>query len=170
MKIISGILTIGAGLFLVNRMGINTVGLFNLKKFSDKADFKVRHLHGFNVVGGMNGYIKFLLDIEVINPENFSITAENLRIKAFNERSEYIGESLPYHGKVVIAPNSTTLIPNIEVHAKTSNTLFDYTLPALLEIIRTGNWQQYKFNKTVKLNISLSLNGYEINKNESYRI
>jgi len=37
MKIISGILTIGAGLFLVNRMGINTVGLFNLKKFSGKA-------------------------------------------------------------------------------------------------------------------------------------
>ncbi len=171
MKLSTGMITLGAGLFLANRMrNIDVSGLFHLRKFSEKADFRVRHIHGLQIVGGLKGYIKFFLDLEVVNPEDFAVTAENLRIKAFNEHLEYVGESLPVVRKVTVAAHSRAVIPNIEVHVKTSNTLFDYTLPALLEMIKTGSWQHFKFHKTIHLNISLSLNGYAISKKESYQI
>ena len=114
MKLSTGIITLGAGLFLANRMrNIDVSGLFHLKmkKFSEKADFRVRHIHGLQIVGGLNGYIKFFLALEVVNPEDFSITAENLRIKAFNEHLEYVGESLPVVRKVTVAAHSKCTNP-----------------------------------------------------------
>ena len=170
MKIIPTLLAVGGILGLAGKLGFNTKKLLNLQKFSDKADFKIHSIHQFKPIGGINGYLKFLVDIDVINPENFSITAENLLVKAYNEKQQYIGESLPYKKETVIAENSTTTLKNIEVHVKTSAALFNYGLPAILNIIQTGQWQNMKLNQTIALHISITLNGYEINKVENYKI
>lgn len=166
----------GALLTFVSAWGISrgidyVNSLLNVRKFSKIADFRIGKIHQISFVGFLNGYIKFFMDLDVINPEDFSITAENISVKAFNEKKEFIGESLPYPNSIVIAGHATTKVSNIEVHVNTAKALFDYAYEAIAKIIQAKSENRhFSLNRTLTLNISMKLNGIDIQKTEAVKL
>ena len=170
-KLVKGALLTFVSAWGISR-GIDYVnGLLNVRKFSKIADFKLSRIHQISFVGFLNGYIRFFMDLEVINPEDFSITAENISVKAFNEKNEFVGESLPYPNSIVIAGRATTTISNIEVHVNTAKALFDYAYEAIAKVIQAKRINQnFSLGRTLTLNISMRLNGVDINKTQAVKL
>lgn len=163
-KIIPVLLTFGGLLALAGRFGFDAKKLFDLSDFAADADFKVNRFYGFNVLGGIQGEAVFFIDVDVINTSDKSIIAENLFVKAYNEKGQYIGESAPHDHQAVIAPNSTTTVTGIEVHADFAKILFDYALPSLVQVISERTWENFSLGKTIILDVFVEMNGYNINK------
>jgi len=163
----------GGGLILLTfmgKLGFDTKNLLNLNNFSKDADFRLKSIHGFTIEGGLKGTANFLIDIDVINKSTNDILMSDLLITAYNERGEFIGESEPYNQKIIIKESATTTIPNVKVKVKLTSALFDYTLPMLLKMIQNKTWHQQKLGKTIKLNITMELNGIKVAKNVNYSI
>ncbi len=166
----------GAFLTFISAWGISrgidyVNSVLNVRKFSKIADYKLSKIHQISFVGFLHGYIKFFMDLEVINPENFSITAENISVKAFNEKNEFIGESLPYPNSTVISAQATTTISNIEVHVNTAKALFDYAYDAISKIIQAKTINNnFRLNRTLTLNVSMRLNSIDINKSQTVKL
>ena len=150
---------------LMDKVGFNTKRLFGLKSFAqNKPDFKINRIYGFDVFGGLSGYARFYIDVDVINKSQSDVLLSNILVTAYNEKGEYIGQSVPYAGDVVIRENNVTTIPQIEVHAQFAKVLFGYGIPAIVQIIQNKSWQNVKLGKKIKLDVSLELNGVKINK------
>ncbi len=163
----------GGGLILLSllgKLGIDTKKFLNLNNFAKDADFSLNKVHGFHISGGMKGDADFLVDINVLNKSTSDVLMTNLLIVAYNEKGQFIGQSTPYSQKIIIKESSTTLIPNVQVAIKLSSALFDYTLPMLLKMIQNKTWQTQPLGKTIKLNISMELNGIKVTKNVNYKI
>lgn len=163
----------GGGLILLSllgKLGIDTKKFLNLSDFAKDADFRLKSVHGFHVSGGIKGNADFLVDINVLNKSTSDVLMTNLLVVAYNEKGQFIGQSSPYTPKIVIKESTTTVIPNIHVNVKLTSLLFNYTLPMLLKMIQNKTWQIQPLGKTIKLNISMELNGIKVAKNVNYKI
>ena len=156
---------------LFDKVGFDVKKLIGLNQFAkNEPDFKINRVYGFDVIGGLAGYVRLLVDVDVINKSQSDVLISNILVTAYNEKGEYIGQSVPYDTDIVIKENSVTTIPGIEVHAQFSKVLFDYGLPALLQVIQNKSWQNVKLGKSIKLDVSLEINGVKINKTVTKQI
>jgi len=170
MKIFSltTLAALGTGAYLLTTLGVDIKGLvnkyFNLKAFAQNAKIKLKHIYNFQIKGGITGQLHFLLDIDVANNSDSDITASNIQVNIYNEQNEFIGNSQNYASQVTLLANSTYTITGIEASVQLNKVIPDIAIPALIQVIQQGTFENFKFNQKLKLDVFVTLNGVSVNE------
>ena len=141
-----------------------------LASFGKDADFSLKRHYAYQIEGGINGELTFLLDIDVINKSKSEVLANNLMVTAYNEKGQYVGQSVPFDRPLLISPYGVTPINGIKIRTQLKQVLFDYAAPLLLKIIQNKSLENSSIGRTIKLDIILELNGVKINKQQTLTI
>ena len=144
--------------------------LKSLALFTEKASFEIKSPYGFDLVGGiLDGYFRFFVDIEVINPTHTEARIKKPYIVAWVDDNQ-VGFSEPSSEITTVPPNATQTIRGTEIKVRVMH-LFPEAfsnLSELWEMIK--NFKSNTLGKTILLVVSLEINSKVINKKFQYHI
>ena len=168
LKLLTTLSVVTTIIVLASNLGIDTKKFFsnllNLKSFSENTQIKLNRVYGFSVTGGLSGLIHLLLDLDVSNNTENDIICSDLQINAYNDKGEYLGKSNPYASQIVLKGATITTVTAIEAELELSKLIPEVAIPTILQIIQSGgDFTNFKFAQTVKLDIFVKLNGVSIN-------
>ena len=100
--------------------GLAAWGITKLASLSDTADKLTVNITRFDISLKGTEYLKFLLDLEFVNPSSQAISLSIPSIKPYYDKSE-LGYSVPMQETKLLNPKAITKISNVELRVPLSN-------------------------------------------------
>jgi hypothetical protein len=151
---------IGAG-------GVTVWALTRVAGLRDTADKLTINITKFNISTKGTEYLKFLLDLEFVNPSSKTISLSIPSIKPYYGTSE-LGYSVPMKDTKILNPKSITKIPDVEIRVPFQNLIFAGLITDILSAIKNLSMVIETLEQKVFFKIYAIVNGLEVNIEQKF--
>jgi hypothetical protein len=141
--------------------GLAAYALTKAAGFKDAAEKLSLNITRFDVSNKGLEYLKFILDLEFVNPSNETITIEIQSIKPVYNGSE-IGYSVPVKDKTEITPKSISKISGIEIRTPITNLISIGILKDAIQLATNPSSAIDKLKKNIVFRVVTRINGIEV--------
>jgi len=151
---------IGAG-------GVTVWALTRVAGLRDTADKLTINITKFNISTKGTEYLKFLLDLEFVNPSSKTISLSIPSIKPYYGTSE-LGYSVPMKDTRALNPKSITKIPDVEIRVPFQNLIFAGIITDILSAIKNLSMVIETLQQKVYFKIYAIVNGLEVSIEQKF--
>ena len=151
---------IGAG-------GVAVWALVRAAKFKDTADKLTVNITRFDVATKGMEYLKFLLDLEFVNPSSQVISISIPSIKPYYNQNE-LGFSVPMKDSKSIQPKSITKISNVEIRVPFQNLVTAGIITDILSSLKNLQALVESLKQKTAFKIYAIVNGLEVSIEQKF--